>query len=143
LSLRAGQRVTEHACMTYVETGNPRLAVFINQHALRHVQPGQSAEVTFKTSPGQTFAATVEAIAYTTPAGQLQSSGEIPTAPDSEEQRLPFGVILVIDGDQFDASQLPGGAAGTAAIYTGSARATHIIRRVELRMQAWLNYIIP
>jgi hypothetical protein len=49
----------------------------------------------------------------------------------------------VIDDDQFDASQLPGGAAGTAAIYTRSARATHLIRRGDLRMQAWLNYIIP
>jgi multidrug resistance efflux pump len=141
LALRPGQRVAEHASVTFVETSNTRLAVFINQHALRHVQPGQPAEVTFKISPGQTFPATVEAIAYTTPAGQLQPGGEIPTAPDSEEQKLPFGVILVIDADEFDASQLPGGAAGTAAIYTGRARATHIIRRVELRMQAWLNYI--
>ncbi len=81
LSLRPGQRVADRAWITFVETSHTRLAVFISQHALRHVHPGQPAEVTFKTLPGQTFPATVEAIAYTTPAGQLQPGGEIPTRP--------------------------------------------------------------
>ena len=42
---------------------------------------------------------------------------------------LPFGV--------------PGGAIGTAAIYTETARITQIIRKVMVRMEAWMNYIIP
>ena len=31
----------------------------------------------------------------------------------------------------------------TAAIYTESARITQIIRKVMVRMEAWMNYIIP
>ena len=30
-----------------------------------------------------------------------------------------------------------------AAIYTDSIKATHIIRRVMMRLQAWMNYIDP
>ena len=39
-----------------------------------------------------------------------------------------------------DIASVPG---GTGAIYTDSVKATHLIRRVMLRMQAWLNYLIP
>lgn len=38
---------------------------------------------------------------------------------------------------------LPGGAFGTGAIYTDSVKITHIIRKVMIRMTAWLNYIVP
>lgn len=146
LSLRPGQRVAQfpvRGWMTFVEASRTRVAVAINQYALRHVEPGQRAEVIFKLRPGQTFSATVESIAYTTPAGQVQPTGVVPTVPAPEHQRLPYGVILAIDDDRIDPSKLPGGAFGTAAVYTGSSQMTHIIRRVELRMQSWLNYILP
>jgi hypothetical protein len=42
-----------------------------------------------------------------------------------------------------DISRVPGGAFGSGAVYTVSSKATHIIRKVMLRMDAWLNYIIP
>lgn len=146
LALRPGQRVVQfpvRGWMTYVETSGTRLAVGINQYALRHVKPGQPAEVIFKLYPGRTFPATVESIATITPAGQLQASGMVPTLTSREQQGLPYGVILAIDDQDFDASKLPGGATGSAAIYTENAKVTHVIRRVELRMQSWLNYILP
>ncbi len=40
------------------------------------------------------------------------------------------------------AVDLPGGAVGTAAIYTDQAKFTHVIRRVMMRMQAWINYLL-
>jgi multidrug resistance efflux pump len=146
LSLRPGQRVAQfpvRGWITFVETDRTRLAVMVNQNAIRHVAPGQSAEVIFKLYPGRTFSATVEAIGYITAAGQLEPSGRVPTAPSAEHSRLPYGVILALDDERIDASTLPGGAGGTAAIYTDSSRITHIIRRVELRMKSWLNYIVP
>lgn len=30
---------------------------------------------------------------------------------------------------------------GVAAIYTDQVKFTHVVRRVMLRMQAWLNYV--
>ena len=96
-----------------------------------------------KLYPGQTFSATVEAVAYITPAGQLQPSGNVPTALQPDQTPMPYGVILALDDERIDASKLPGGAVGKAAIYTNHAKATQLIRRVELRMQSWLNYIVP
>ena len=32
---------------------------------------------------------------------------------------------------------------GTAAIYTPSSAFSHIIRRVMIRMETWMNYVVP
>ncbi len=146
LSLRPGQRVAQfpvRAWISFVETDLTRIAVSVPQYAIRHVEPGQQAEVIFKLYPGQTFSATVEAVAYITPAGQLQPSGNVPTALQPAQLSMPYGVILVLDDERIDAAKLPGGAVGNAAIYTDHAKATQVIRRVELRMKSWLNYIVP
>lgn len=146
LSLRPGQRVAQfpmRGWISFVETSLTRIAVAVPQYAIRHIEPGQQAEVIFKLYPGQTFSATVEAVAYITPAGQLQPSGNVPTALQPGQLSMPYGVILALDDERIEASKLPGGAVGKAAIYTDHAKATHLIRRVELRMQGWLNYIIP
>ena len=37
----------------------------------------------------------------------------------------------------------PGGSIGTAAIYTEASELTHIIRRVMIRMESWLNFVVP
>ena len=124
----------------------------INQIAMRHIRLGQAAEVTFKLQPGKVFKATVEAIAPITQTGHLTPSGDIPLAPTAHDNPLPFSVILklednLIKGTEFQAldisRELPGGAYGSGAIYTDSVKGTHIIRKVMLRMEAWLNYIIP
>ena len=41
------------------------------------------------------------------------------------------------------AAQLPVGATGEAAIYTDSVKLTHVIRRIMIRMTAWINYVNP
>lgn len=152
LSLRPGQRVANfpvRGWMTFVEDSGNRIAVAINQNAFRHLEPGQPAEIIFKLFPGQTFAAKVESLIYITAEGQLQASGLVPNAPGAQINR-PYGAILAIDTDEdtanssaIDLTQLPGGATGVAAIYTSSMKPTHLIRRVELRMKSWLNYILP
>ena len=45
--------------------------------------------------------------------------------------------------DDDAAVNLPAGTAGTAAIYTQSAGMTHIIRKVMIRMDSLLNYVVP
>lgn len=57
----------------------------------------------------------------------------------SESIRWP----LSVDDQTVDVCELPGGAVGTADIYTEQASYTHIIRHVELRMKSWLNYLVP
>jgi len=145
LTLRPGQRVANlplRSWMAFVDHEKSEIVVTINQYALRHVQPGQNAEVTLKIYPGKVFAATVDRIAYITSAGQLEPSGKIASATGGETAE-PYGVVLTIDDESVDPMKLAGGAKGSAAIYTDSMQATHVIRKVMIRMDAWTNYVIP
>ena len=143
-TLMPGQRVTSmpmRSWMAFVDTDEVTIVMAVKQYALRHVEPGQLAEVTLAACPGQTFTAKVEKIAYMTSEGQLKPSGDVTSL--NEFQTQPFGVVLTLAADPPDVPFVPGGAVGTAAIYTDNAKASHVIRRVMIRMQAWMNYLIP
>ncbi len=154
LSLRPGQRVVNmplRGWMSFVNLDQNKVVIGINQNTARHVKIGQTAEVTFKILPGKIFNANVERIAPITPQGQLAPSGNVPLAPNPQDAPLPLAIILTLDEHAFmeaglsemNLTNVPGGAFGTGAIYTNSSKVTHIIRKVMLRMDAWLNYIIP
>ena len=146
LSLRPGQRVTNlplRSWIAFVPDESTRLVAGIPQSRLRHVAQGQKAEVVMRMMPGRTFSATVLEIVRINAAAQLQPSGILPQAPSPGDPALPFGVVLELDGEEIDLSAIPGGAVGTAAIYTDSVAATHIIRQVMVRMEAWMNYLMP
>jgi multidrug resistance efflux pump len=146
LSLRPGQRVTNlplRSWMAFVPDASTRLAVGIPQTRLRHVAPGQKAEVVMRMFPGRTFSATVLEIVRINAAAQMQPSGILPLAPSPTDPAMPFAVVLELDDEDLDLTTIPGGAVGTAAIYTDSVAATHVIRRVMVRMEAWMNYLKP
>ena len=155
LTLRPGQRVGSipaRSFMSFVTIEKNKVAIGIHQNSIRHVQPGQQAEITFKLQPGKVFNAEVESIALITPDGQLAPSGNITLAPTTQNLPQPYGVVLKIDDDAFnetdmltlnDIKSFPGGAYGTGTVYTKSVQATHIIRKVMIRMDAWMNYILP
>jgi multidrug resistance efflux pump len=60
--------------MAFVEQDRTRLAVGIRQFQLRHVKPGQSAEIAFKLYPGRIFSARVESVIPMNSMGQVQVS---------------------------------------------------------------------
>jgi multidrug efflux pump subunit AcrA (membrane-fusion protein) len=120
LSLRPGQRVTNLPVRSWM-----------------------AAEVVMRMFPGRTFPATVLEIVRINAAAQMQPSGILPLAPSPADPAMPFAVVLELDDEGLDLSTIPGGAVGTAAIYTDSVAATHIIRRVMVRMEAWMNYLKP
>ena len=146
LALRPGQRVSHFptkSWMAFVERGRTRLAVGLRQFQLRHVKPGQPAEIAFKLYPGQIFSARVESVIPMNSMGQVQASGQLVELEDMLANKRPYGVILTLDDDAIDVTELPGGASGSADVYTDRARFTHIIRHVELRMKSWLDYVLP
>ncbi|MCM2369455.1 HlyD family secretion protein [Aporhodopirellula aestuarii] len=148
MTLQPGQRVAAfpvRTWMAFVDSSSAQIAVGIDQNRLRHVKPGQKADVVLELYPGRTFSATVDRIAYITPQGQLQPTGTVATAPSSSQKAMPFGVVLTLEdaGPDIDIHELPGGVTGTAAIYTDSVKATHLIRRVMIRMETFMNYIMP
>ena len=145
VTLRPGQRVANlplRSWMAFIDHEKYEVTLTVNQYAIRHVKPGQKAEVTLKLYPGRVFPATVNRIAYITSAGQLAPSGTVASTEVSENAE-PYGVVLELDDKSVDPIALAGGAKGSAAIYTESMTATHVIRRVMIRMDAWMNYLIP
>ncbi len=143
LALREGSRLVAAPltqAMAFVDDSRTYVVVSVHQINLRHVAPGQEAEVVFKVRPGEVFAATVEhvvadlATAQATPGGVLPVPQQIVSAPFYVRLRL---------NDEEAAKSLPTGAAGTAAIYTGEFEISYLIRRVMIRMDAWLAYIVP
>jgi multidrug resistance efflux pump len=146
LTLRPGQRVANlpvRSWMAFIDSEKTEIVVAVQQYALRNVRPGQPAEVTFKLFPGQVFSATVDRINYMTSAGQLQPSGQVASSSRLDLTAEQLAVVLRLDASAIDQSLIAGGAKGSAAIYTDSMKATHVIRRVMIRMDAWLNYVIP
>ena len=72
--------------------------------------------------------------------GQVSTGGTAVMASDI--QHTPLAVRMQMD-DQAVAASIPAGATGEAAIFTSSAAPTHVIRRIMLRMTAYLNYVLP
>ena len=125
--------------MTYVDDEYQVYAVF-NQNELHQVKPGNEAEITLDTNPGYVIKAHVDSIIWAQSQGQLDPSGNLPqttfTPPPGQ-----FPVKLVVadkDKDLF----LAAGARGSAAIYTDHLSIIHIIRKVLLRVNSYLDYII-
>ena len=143
VALRPGQRVVTfplQPAMTFIETSRNVVAAQINQIYIRHVKIGQPVEIAFKARPGKIYNGKVEAILQVTSEGQAVISGTVP--PAQQVVAEPFFVRIGLD-DNDAAVNLPAGTAGTAAIYTKSAGMTHIIRKVMIRMDSLLNYVVP
>jgi multidrug resistance efflux pump len=143
LALRPGQRVVTfpfQPAMTFIDTSRIILSLQIQQIYLRHLKIGQPVEIAFKTRPGKIYTGKIQAIVQVTNQSQALIGGTVPQIQQVHAE--PFFVRVDLDDDEFERS-LPAGAAGTAAVYTTSASMTHLIRKVMIRMESYLNFINP
>lgn len=125
--------------MAFVERVNVIVATY-PQNALHQVRPGDEAELTFRFHPGRIFKAKVHSISQATGAGQLPLSGMLPSAlPEAGAGRL--AVKFELEGESTQVS-LPGGTMGKAAIYTQRLAILEIVRKVIIRFEAKLDYIV-
>jgi multidrug resistance efflux pump len=128
------------AVMAFIETSDTAFGVQVQQAFARNIAPGQLVEIAFKFLPGKVYTGRVTTFIQATASGQQAASGSA-VGPISI-QPAPFYVRVDLD-DRAIAALVPAGATGEAAIYTQSASPTHIIRRVMIRMTAYLNYFLP
>jgi multidrug resistance efflux pump len=126
--------------MTFVEDEYQVLALF-NQNELHQIEPGNEAEISLKTLPGQIIKAKVESIVWGQGQGQLAPSGLLPQTGAAPVPPGRFAVKLVVDEKYRDVF-LAAGAAGHGAVYTDNAHAIHILRKVILRVGAKMDYLI-
>jgi multidrug resistance efflux pump len=143
LALRPGQVASVMASlpvMSLIQDDRSIVIATFPQSALAFVQVGDMAEVVLDRFPGRTIQAHVQAFIPGTGQGQLVPSGTLLEWTDTPVAGR-FGVRLEID-EQVGSIPLPAGASGVAAIYTNRATAIRIVRKVVVRMQTWLNYVI-
>jgi len=143
LALRKGARVSSlplAPVMAFIDTSETMLAAEIAQIYARYIEPGQHVEVTFKFLPGKIYTGHVETVLQAVSSGQVQPSGLAVTPKQVEA--APFVVRIKLDEADV-LKRLPAGSAGEVAIFTDHVKASHVIRRVMLRMSAILNYINP
>jgi len=143
VGLRPGQRVVTfplQPAMTFIDTSGIALAVQIQQIYKRHLKVGQPVEIALKTRPGIIYTGKIQAIVRATSGSQILTSGTVLAA--QQIQAEPFWVRVELDDKEVEKT-LPAGAAGTAAVYTSSASMTHLIRKVMIRMESYLNFINP
>ena len=143
LQLRPGQMATALGMlpvMTFVEDEYQVLALF-NQNELHEVQPGDEAEIALETYPGRIIKAKVNSIVWAQGQGQIPMSSTIPL---TGFQALPpgrFAVRLDIAPKDHDVF-LAAGAAGHGAIYTQSFHHIQILRKVLLRINSYVNWLV-
>jgi RND family efflux transporter MFP subunit len=143
LALRKGARVSSlpiAPVMAFIDTSETMLAAEIAQIYARYIEPGQRVETTFKFLPGKIYSGHVETVLQAVSSGQIQPSGLAVTPKQVEA--APFVVRIKLD-DTDVLKRLPAGSSGEVAIFTDHVKASHVIRRVMLRMTAILNYINP
>jgi len=126
--------------MTFVEEEYQVIALYA-QNELYLVEPGNEAEVAINTLPGRVLKAKVDSIVWAQGQGQISMSPTLPQSGIMSAIPGRFAVRLRVadrDKDIF----LAAGAAGHGAIYTAHLHEIHILRKVIIRVGAYVDYLI-
>lgn len=127
--------------MVFIHSGANILSASFAQSALQRVRANDEAEIAFDAIPGRVFQAKVMVVANAISQGQVQAGGAL-VDPQSRSSSRGRAVVRFIFTDDVSGYQLPPGSAGQVAVYTHHFQALAIIRRILLRMKAWLNYVM-
>jgi multidrug resistance efflux pump len=126
--------------MTFVEAEYQVVALF-SQNELHAIEPGDEAEFTLLTYPGQIIKAKVDSIVWAQGQGQIAVSSTLPQTGVAPIPPGRFPVKLTVD-PKFKDLFLAAGAVGNGAVYTQHVEAIQILRKVILRINTKLDYLI-
>jgi multidrug resistance efflux pump len=147
VSLRPGMMATRlplRPSMVFIPQEGQYFAAWMRQNSLLRLTAGDEAEVAFDGIPGKVFEGKVTSVISVIAEGQVQPSGNLIGFTGSPPAgRVPV-IIEITDPDfaQY-ASLVPGGAYGQAALYSQHFHHIAMMRKILLRMAAWMNYIFP
>ncbi|MGI9401878.1 MAG: HlyD family secretion protein [Rhizobiaceae bacterium] len=128
------------AIAAFVADADPYLLATFHQSHLKLVRPGQAVEFALDRYPGQIFDGKVEHVWRATGQGQLLPSGRVPKFL-LPELRGRFAVQINVDDANLD--EIEAGAHGAAVIYTGQGKGFEFLRRMNVRIYSWANFIFP
>jgi multidrug resistance efflux pump len=105
------------------------------------VVPGDEAEIALKTLPGKVLKARVVSVVWAQGQGQLTPGGTLPITGNEPTPAARFAVRLQLDEKERDVF-LAAGARGHAAVYTDHLVEIQILRKVIIRVGAYVNYLV-
>jgi len=126
--------------MSFVEDEQWVVALF-KQNELHQVEAGNEAEIAMKMYPGRIIKCKVDSIVWASGEGQLPLGGRIPETGAAATPQGRIAVKLKLDGKDADLF-LSTGARGRGTIYTESGKPIHILRKVILRVQSKLDWLV-
>ncbi|WP_028945021.1 HlyD family secretion protein [Pseudomonas vranovensis] len=147
VSLRKGMMASKlplRPSMVFIPEEGQYFAAWMRQNSLLRLVPGDEAEVAFDGIPGKVFKGRVKNVIAVIAEGQVQPSGNLIGFTGSPPAgRVP--VIIEITDPEFAkySAQMPGGAYGQAALYSQHFHHIAAMRKILLRMAAWMNYVFP
>jgi len=147
MALRPGMRAASlplRPVMIFLHKEGNHFVGWFRQNSLLRLTPGDEAEVAFDGIPGRVFSGKVTAVLPALRGGQIQPTGDLLT-PMSSPFPGRIAVLIDITDPEFEAFEdiVPGGAYAQAAIYSEHFHHVAIMRKILLRMSAWMNYIFP
>ena len=126
--------------LTFVEDEFSVVALY-EQNELQKVKPGDEAEIVLETLPGEIIKARVDSIVWANGQGQSPMSTVLPQTGAHATAPGRFPVKLKVE-PKYKEFFLAAGARGNAAIYTEHIEEIQILRKVILRINTKLNYLI-
>ena len=142
VQLRPGALVSVLAntpALTFVEDEFTVVALY-DQNELTLVKPGDEAEIVLETLPGEVIKAKVDSIIWAQGQGQVVNSVALPqTVATPRPGHFPVKLTV---SPKFRDVFFAAGARGNAAIYTEHIEAIQILRKIILRINTKLNYLI-
>jgi len=147
VALRPGMRAASlplRPVMIFLHNENDLFIGWFRQNSLLRLEEGNEAEVAFDGIPGRVFTGKVKAMMPALSEGQIQPSGDI-IRPTAALYPGRIAVIINITDPEFEEFRgiVPGGAYAQAAIYSEHFHHVAIMRKILLRMSAWMNYLFP
>ncbi len=128
------------AIASFVTKDNPYVLATYRQQNLKFVEPGQPVEVALDLYPGEILTGKVEAIWWATRQGQYLPSGRL---PGFELPKLPGRIAVQISVDIPEGHTFPAGGHAAVAIYTGQGKSFEFLRRINIRLYSFANFIRP
>jgi multidrug resistance efflux pump len=142
LFLRPGMIAsTSTPTMVFIHSDANVFSASFPQNALQRVNSGNEVEVAFDGVPGRVFKGKVALAAEAIALGQAQPSGSL-LNPEDRSKSIGRAVVRIDLIDDLSAYRLPAGATAQVAVYTEHWRWVAVIRRIILRMNAWLNFVM-
>jgi multidrug resistance efflux pump len=128
--------------MTFVDKQEGIYIGWFRQNSLLRLKKGEAAELVLDSLPGKILKAEVDFVFPAIGEGQLEPGTDFLRFA---QQRIPgrAAVALKVTDPDYEQYRLPGGLFGQAAVYTEHFHHVGIMRKILLRMAAWMNYVFP